>query len=106
MSVPKFIKNFYELGYHTQAAWYLKLAKLAGLKADKFVFYVVESSNPYCYKMITVSREVLDDGEEDIERAFQAYKKCVENNNWSEGYSDNIYEIKRPYWRKNNTETL
>ena len=56
--------------------------------------------------MITVSREVLDDGEEDIERAFQAYKKCVENNNWSEGYSDNIYEIKRPYWRKNNTETL
>lgn len=97
----KFQRNFYELGYHRQAAWYLKLAKLAGLEVDKFMFYVIESSAPYCSRFVSISDEVLEDGEEDIEEAFQIYKQCYLKDDWSEGFSDDVLEIRRPYWLRN-----
>ena len=47
MDLGKFQRNFYELGYHRQAAWYLKLAKMAGLEVDKMMFYVIETPNAF-----------------------------------------------------------
>lgn len=99
-SLAKFRRSFYDLGYHRQAAWYLRLAQLAGLAAEQFVFFVVESSAPYCHKFVTVTEEVIEDGREDIDQAFEIYKECYLANDWSEGYSDDVLVIHRPHWRR------
>lgn len=99
-SMSKWERDLYDSYYHTQAAWYLKLARLAGLDMEKFVFFVVESSTPYCYRLFNATAEVIEDGEEDIERAFQIYKQCYLTDDWTEGYPDDVVQLERPYWRR------
>jgi len=99
-SLEKFQRSFYDYGYHTQAAWYLKMAELAGLDVQQFLFYVVESSPPYCSKFVACSEQVLEDGKEDIEKAFEIYKQCYLTDDFSEGYTDDVLFIERPYWRR------
>ena len=104
-SLQKFTRNVYDYGYHRQAAWYIKLAKEAGLEVSGFVFYVIETSAPYCHKLVKFDQAVLDDGLMDIEAAFEIYKGCYKTGNWNQGYSDDILTIKQPYWRRKENES-
>lgn len=54
-SLKPFSKAAWELGYHYQAAFYLKLAQACGLKhKTAFCFVVVENVEPYCVAAYTI----------------------------------------------------
>ena len=68
------------LGYDIQAAWYYTLFK--ELKPKGFRWLVVESKEPYDYKIYEASNETLTDAQYRIMDALEEYKQCLHENEW------------------------
>ena len=71
-SPEAFSKTFMSLGYWMQAAHYIKVARLAGIPVEKFVFVAVEKNQPY-----SVAIYELDDTS--LEKAFSIRQRLLEN---------------------------
>ena len=93
-SVSKFMRDFYEFGYHLQAAFYLDTLRMAGYKADFFAFLVVPSENPCEPFALQVSDRFIEDG-----RA--TYTEVLQNMLNYKGEEVYFRVIDLPQWRIN-----
>lgn len=96
-------KSMLKYGYFRQAAFYLKVANLLGLKRDYFVFIFVEKSPPYAVACYTPSDVVLEAGTMMVNRDLQLLANCYETDRWP-GYSPNIEPAALPAWAMKSLE--
>lgn len=82
-------KSMFQYGYFRQAAFYLRVANLLGMKRDFFVFIFVEKTPPYAVACYTPADIVLEAGEMMVNRDLQLLRNCYETNRWP-GYSQDI----------------
>jgi exodeoxyribonuclease VIII len=83
-----FQKSIWNYRYHEQAAFYsMGLKALYGTdKFDKFLFIAVENKAPYCSATYFLSPNALDVGWVTCQSLLNLHKKCVDSNDWSQGY--------------------
>lgn len=83
----------YRLNYHLQAAFYTDTLKLAGFKADFFVFFVIPNESPCKPFAFYATQRFIEDG-----RA--AYTEVLENIKAYKGGEDVLFnELDLPRWR-------
>lgn len=83
----------YRLNYHLQAAFYTDTLKLAGFKADFFVFFVIPNESPCKPFAFYAKQRFIEDG-----RA--AYTEVLENIKAYKGGEDVLFnELDLPRWR-------
>lgn len=86
------------LGYHIQAAMYLRACKYVGLDTgNSFVFVVVESTAPYLVTSYRLDADSLRQGEILLDMALDVYKHCTDSDDWP-GLPDKIQDITTPKW--------
>ncbi|MBW2037031.1 MAG: PD-(D/E)XK nuclease-like domain-containing protein [Deltaproteobacteria bacterium] len=95
-----FVKNFFSLGYHQQAYWYLNGVSIAsGVPHDQFVFIACEKDPPYGINVYWPDKEVLLWAMEKIEPLKLRYAECLESGLWP-SYPTGIKIIEMPGWAK------
>ena len=83
----------YRLNYHLQAAFYTDTLKLAGFKADFFVFFVIPNESPCKPFAFYAKQRFIEDG-----RA--TYTEVLENIKAYKGGEDVLFnELDLPRWR-------
>jgi len=92
-----FARDAINYRYHVQAAMYLDAARACGLKAEAFVFVVVEKKAPYLVQVFEASDEFIDAGRHEMLQNLMTYKDCVAANNWP-GYSQEVETLNLPKW--------
>lgn len=95
----------YKMGYHRQAAFYLRVANLLGLKRTRFVFIWVEKEPPYLVNVAEMDPELVAAGETDIRRDLQVLRNCFAENKWP-GRGDSISMFSAPRWALKEIEAL
>jgi hypothetical protein len=85
--------KFRDMGYDSQAYFYKWVCEEAGLYVSAFRFLVMEKDHIYGCKVIEVTEESLASGKRKIDRGMAKYKKCLESNDWTEIYPDQIEYI-------------
>lgn len=102
-SREKFAKDIVNLGYHIQAAWYLRIANLISPDSiTTFGWIAVEKSAPHCATIYIASEEFLMLGNLELDRALRMLDECLESNVWP-GYSSEVDIISPPAWAKGST---
>lgn len=96
-------KAMFNYGLFRQAAFYLRVAELLGLKRDYFVFVFVEKSPPYCVACYTPADVILEAGAMMVSRDLQQLRNCYETNRWP-GYSEAVEPCSLPKWAMNQIE--
>jgi hypothetical protein len=74
------------LRYHVQAAFYMDVAKLAGIPAETFVFIAFEKEPPYACVTFQLDDMSIQKGREEYRHALDLYAECMEAGKWP-GYS-------------------
>lgn len=96
----KFNRQFFDLGYHIQAAHYAAAWKaITGWDtADDlyFVFFAAEKTPPFGNLLYHVPYEVTRYGMKERRELMLKYKDCVDKNEWP-GYGHEIHELTLPY---------
>lgn len=87
-SPDRFKYKIYTLGYHLQAAFYLKVANLEGCYRD-FYITAIETFPPFECKTYQLDFGALELGNTLVNKAITRYKECLEKNSWP-GYEDNV----------------
>ena len=88
-------------GYHSQAAWYLDLARDLGHPARAFAFIVQEKEAPYLVTVIELPPELVDIGRRRNRAALERFRDCTESGVWPgyEGeHNDDILTVSLPGW--------
>ena len=73
-SIKEFKKSILEYGYGTQSAFYTDVIRSIGLKADRFVFILVETSAPYMVSVQEMSLEGIEEGRAIYSELLQTWK--------------------------------
>lgn len=95
-----FWKNFFSMGYHRQAYWYLNgLTIASGVPHDDFAFIAVEKEPPHGVNVFYADKELLAWAMEQIEPLKLLYAKCLETGEWP-CYETGIKIIGKPAWAK------
>jgi hypothetical protein len=92
-----FARDAANLGYHLQAAWYLRGADALSPVARRFVFLVVEKEPPHCVALYELEEDFLAKGRAAVERALRAYATAKETGAWP-GYPQAIQTLNAPAW--------
>ena len=92
-SPKKFKWSIKDFGYDIQAAHYLYVAELLGLKYEQFVFIAVESESPYLTAAYCLDQDALDRAKFEYMQLLRDFKQCKQNDDFSAGYSDELMEI-------------
>lgn len=94
-----FLRTAVRFGYHSQAAWYLDLAKDLGHPSRAFAFIVQEKEPPYVVTVIELPPDVVDIGRARNQRALERFRDCTEAGLWP-GYvpDDTFARPKAPTW--------
>ena len=83
----------YRLNYHLQAAFYTDTLKLAGFKADFFVFFVIPNESPCKPFAFYAKQRFIEDGRAE-------YTEVLENIKAYKGGEDVLFnELDLPRWR-------
>lgn len=85
-----FSKHAADIGYHIQAASYLKLTG-----ADRFVFVTFDDDEPFDACQYEADAQMLDHGAYEYRRLLDAYAVCVKSDKWP-GYEEGIKPLKLP----------
>lgn len=90
-------KRIDSLGYHVQAAWYLKLwNQMTGENRKRFVFIWQESSPPYEIAVTELPAFDIEAGGEWAAHHIDVLKKCTEKNYWPGHFGGKPAVIGRP----------
>lgn len=87
----KFMKDAANLGYGIQAAYYRKIASLAGMDAKMFGFIAVEKEPPYIHSVVIMDEEDVQLEQHKVERLLDTYSFCLNNGIW---YGPNGIDVK------------
>lgn len=94
---PKaFERDAYELGYFTQAAFYLDTLALMGLKANNFAFLVTPSISPFEPYAYRVTKEALELGRAEYGQLIEGYNDFLKTANKEASF----IELYPPLWMK------
>jgi hypothetical protein len=94
-----FVRAAVNYGYHSQAAWYLDLARDLGHPARAFAFIVQEKEPPYVVTVIELPAELVEVGRERNRRALERFRDCTESGLWPGYVNDNDFaRPKAPAW--------
>ena len=72
--LKKSITNYH---YNWSAVFYLKVLRLLGLKANRFIFVFVEKSQPHMVKIRELSEQELEDSDYEMEMMLSKYKEFI-----------------------------
>ncbi len=100
-----FEKSVVNYRYHVQAAYYLDLCELIGIKREKFCFICVEKSAPYCVAVHELDELVIEWGRKLYQRDLTLYRQCLESGVWP-GYPPEVGIIGVPQWARKEMEAL
>lgn len=95
-----FSKTMYEMGYYTQAAYYLDIWNDSHPLNDQkecFCFIAVEKFPPYLSRCIVLRTEAIKRGREVNLRRMQAAMECYERGFWP-GYAETFTALDIPGW--------
>lgn len=91
-------KHASNLGYENQAAFYLKLCKLAGVRADSYCVVAQETKPPYLCQSYFYGFETIEYCMKENETTLtEIAESCAKDE--FKGYSDKIEVLRRPHWK-------
>ena len=95
-----FGRQFFDLGYHIQAAHYAEgfMDAFGTDEPPEFIFEVVEKSAPYIVQLYRVQESVMEYGFAERARLMTIAAECYEKKNWPGYTSDPVSEILVPAW--------
>lgn len=92
-----FERHAYNLGYDTQAAFYLDIAQQSKLNAEFYSLIVQETSEPYLCQSYAYGFETIDQARQEKRELLNMIAKCAKDKHWP-GYSQKTELITRPWW--------
>ena len=92
-----FQKSISNFGYHIQAAFYLKIARLCGYPATCFKILAVEKEPPFATALYTISEHAIEIGTREFKSLLSIYAMCHHHGEWY-GYSEEDQIIDLPAW--------
>jgi len=98
--IDMFERNFFKLGYHISAAFYLDLANiLDGGCYEKFYFLVIEKKEPYSIMLykVNIDDQLIDLGRTSYELGVSRFVDCTRSGKWP-GYVEETRPIVVPKW--------
>lgn len=98
-------KSVSKYAYYRQAAFYLRVANLLGLKREAFVFIFVEKTPPYLVAVRQLDDMVLEAGRMMINRDLQLLRNCRERDQWP-GYGNDVLGVALPDYEMRRIEQL
>ena len=84
--------------YALQAAFYLKVLRLAGYEANRFSFVFVEKTAPYAVNVSELSDDFLQYAEREVDATLMKIAQATLANRFSSGYSDEVNTLELPRW--------
>jgi len=97
-----FERQFYNLKYHWQAAWYMRALEANGVKVKGFLIIAVEKAPPYEVVCYQVDADTIALARMEMEPHLAFFDECRAQNRWP-GYSDAIIKLQAPEWAFNRT---
>jgi len=97
-----FAKSVANYRYHIQAAHYLALANLVGIKDATFKMIAVEKSAPYAVAVYELDAADLILAEAERIKLLEMFASCTQFQSWP-AYSQNITTISLPRWASKST---
>ena len=92
-------KTIADLGYHLQAAFYLRGASIAyGDPKTRFAFLVVETEEPYRVYAMELKPEAITAGEVKMQRLLAEYVRRMQTGDWSEEGEKSLLQVGVPSW--------
>jgi len=92
-------KTIADLGYHLQAAFYLRGASLHyGDPKTRFAFLVVETEEPYRVYAMELKSEAITAGEVKMQRLLAEYVRRMQTGDWSEEGEKSLLQVGVPAW--------
>jgi hypothetical protein len=92
-------KTIADLGYHLQAAFYLRGASLYyGDQKTRFAFIVVETEEPFRVYAMELKPEAITAGEVKMQRLLAEYVLRVASGDWSEEGEKSLLQVGVPSW--------
>lgn len=89
-------------GYHLQAAFYLRVARLLGLGDVRFLFVACEKQEPHLVSVVEFDAEALAEADRLVTQAITAYAECTATGRWP-GYPPGIHLASLPPWQQGNS---
>jgi len=84
--------------YALQAAFYLKVLRLAGYEANRFSFVFVEKTAPYAVNVSELSDDFLQYAEREVDATLMKIAEASLVNRFDTGYSDKVNTLELPRW--------
>ena len=93
-----FRKKVWNLRYDIQAAFYVR-AVAAGFEGEtpRFRWVAVETEYPYLVTVHEPSKLALENAQERVIQAIEAWRECVDTNEWP-GFADDVNEVGPVPW--------
>lgn len=95
----KFEINASNYGYENQAAWYLNVAKIAGIKAEYFALLAQEKTAPFVACPYVYERETIEEAHIENERMKARIVDAIKTGNFP-GYAQKPVVIARPDFKR------
>jgi hypothetical protein len=92
-----FERTLASYGYGVQAAFYLRVARAAGMKVSEFIFIAVETSDPYGVGCYALDEEILALFEPEVDRGIQAWAEAARDRVYR-AYPDKVQKLGAPRW--------
>ena len=99
----RFQRQFFDLGYGIQAAFYRMVCEQQGIECKYFAFGCVEKTEPFATNLFIVSQDLMDRYTKVVERTLDQIKLAQETNDYSTGWP-NFTMIHTPEWMKQDDE--
>ncbi len=91
-------KDFQTYGYALQASFYMRVLRLAGYPAEKFMFVHAEKSPPYAISANELSPEYLAWADGQVDQTLMRIAEANLVNRFDTGWSDGVNTIELPRW--------
>jgi len=85
-------------GYHRQAAFYLDVLKLAGQKADGFIFVAVSKEPPHEIGMYLLDDASVEQGRRENRELLESLAECRRTGIWKHEWQGKILAAGVPRW--------
>jgi exodeoxyribonuclease VIII len=102
-SRSEFERTLASYGYGAQAAFYMRVARAAGLKVSEFIFIAVETSEPYGVACYALDEEVVALFDPDVDRAIGLWAEAVRSRVFR-SYPDEVQKLGAPKWLRRQLE--
>lgn len=97
-----FAKSVASFGYHRQQAFYSEAIKQHYGEEFRFIFAVVETSEPYNTAVYELDAASVDAGRQEINLLLDELERRTRDNDWTPEYSKGVRPLALPRWHRSN----